>query len=374
MLFNCNARSTSSLSGRVLIPTILLCGATVCHAAASGKFYWKDISEKPRTLSEFNVENATCKLEGQNIRLEFERAQAQSNAKVDKQSLALDLIAGIVTGGVSSPSEQENAHITNCMLSKGFMRLPYPQSGYSTITFVSGEIYEGEFKQGDFAGKGKLTLANGGAIFEGEFKQGNFTGKGKLTQVNGNVIEGEFKSYKVNGVAKLTTKDGQTYDGVWKDNELITGTYSSVAMVCTGHFEHLELIGTYTCDHLPEKYIIKRVSTRLSLQDKFPPFTEFYTDGSQYELPLTVYTNKLRFGFKYDVFPGYLLITDVVKDSAAYDAGVAINDKITKINGTAIGELKIADIRKFLSDTQFSSMTLELNSARTVTIARKLIP
>ena len=64
----------------------------------------------------------------------------------------------------------------------------------------------------------------------------------------------------------------------------------------------------------------------------------------------------------------------MVKDSAAYDAGVVINDKITKINGTAIGELKIADIRKFILDTQFSSMTLELNSARTVTIARKLIP
>ena len=48
----------------------------------------------------------------------------------------------------------------------------------------NGDVYEGEFSENQFNGKGKLTY-HSGSIFEGDFVDGIPHGKGKLTKHDG---------------------------------------------------------------------------------------------------------------------------------------------------------------------------------------------
>jgi hypothetical protein len=46
-------------------------------------------------------------------------------------------------------------------------------------TFCNGSGFEGEWKEGEFHGKGQSTFSNGSG-YEGEFKDGKAHGQGKL--------------------------------------------------------------------------------------------------------------------------------------------------------------------------------------------------
>ena len=74
-----------------------------------------------------------------------------------------------------------------------FINAGCPYSCKSTLTYVNGDVYKGEFGD-DYLpdGEGKLTY-NNGDVYEGEFKNGRPNGKGKLTCNNGDVYKGEFK-------------------------------------------------------------------------------------------------------------------------------------------------------------------------------------
>ena len=52
--------------------------------------------------------------------------------------------------------------------------------------------YEGEYKDGNFHGRGTRTYADGG-VYEGEWKDGQRHGRGTRTYANGGVYEGEYK-------------------------------------------------------------------------------------------------------------------------------------------------------------------------------------
>ena len=77
-------------------------------------------------------------------------------------------------------------------------------NGNGKHTYASGEVYEGEFKDGKSSGNGKYTCASG-AVYEGEFKDGKRNGNGKYTCANGFVYEGEFKDDEMNGNGKHTS-------------------------------------------------------------------------------------------------------------------------------------------------------------------------
>ena len=84
-------------------------------------------------------------------------------------------------------------------------------------------IYEGELIDGNPHGVGKLIgtwdnkfgecefdlmdVLNVGDIYIGEFNEGNITGKGKLIKLNGNIYEGEFENGLLKGLG-TQRKDG----------------------------------------------------------------------------------------------------------------------------------------------------------------------
>eukprot|EP01032_Pedospumella_encystans_P039212 gene39212-biopygen17190 len=96
-------------------------------------------------------------------------------------------------------------------------------NGTGTLTLKSGDVYEGEFKEGIMRGQGKLTYPDGRTL-EGEFKEGKiWNGSGKLTFKNGDFHEGEFKEGKMHGQGKVTRVDGGVQEGEFKDGRLWNG-------------------------------------------------------------------------------------------------------------------------------------------------------
>ena len=52
---------------------------------------------------------------------------------------------------------------------------------------TGGDVYEGEWKDGQSSGNGKCTFASGD-VYEGDWKDGKMNGKGKCTHTNGDVL------------------------------------------------------------------------------------------------------------------------------------------------------------------------------------------
>ena len=81
-----------------------------------------------------------------------------------------------------------------------------------------GNIYDGQWKEGEPHGKGKIWWDNG-EYYEGDFKNGSPHGKGKMTNEDGEVYEGGFAYGNFHGKGKLINADGTIDEGKWKDGE-----------------------------------------------------------------------------------------------------------------------------------------------------------
>jgi hypothetical protein len=66
--------------------------------------------------------------------------------------------------------------------------------GYGTWSYL-GNIYVGEFKNGEFNGQGTITYKNG-SKYTGEFKNSDYDGWGTLTDANGKAISGIWSNDK----------------------------------------------------------------------------------------------------------------------------------------------------------------------------------
>ena len=85
--------------------------------------------------------------------------------------------------------------------------------------FDHGEKYTGDFKEGKFHGIGNLYKVNGD-IYEGEFFEGNIK-KGKISYKNGDIFKGKFEDGKKSfGIMEYL--DGDKYEGFF-ENELYNG-------------------------------------------------------------------------------------------------------------------------------------------------------
>ena len=107
---------------------------------------------------------------------------------------------------------------------KGFLGT-YQLTGEGVLLFSNGDVYEGNFLDGDFDGHGKLTFYNGD-VYEGDFVDGERTGQGVLTRLNGDVYEGNFLDGDFDGHGKLTFYNGNVYEGDFSHGERVgTGTF-----------------------------------------------------------------------------------------------------------------------------------------------------
>ena len=134
---------------------------------------------------------------------------------------------------------------------------------FGRVFLPKGDIYEGEIKNSEFNGKGKLMSNNGdtydgdfvngektgygkivfsdGTIYEGNLEKGEFKGKGHMIWKNGYDYTGEFKGPILNGKGKLSVSDGDIYEGDFENN-LFHGkgkyTYAKSGNIYEGEFQY----------------------------------------------------------------------------------------------------------------------------------------
>ena len=89
--------------------------------------------------------------------------------------------------------------------------------GTGNLYKVNGDIYEGEFFEGNIK-KGKITYKNGD-IFKGKFEDGKKK-FGLIEYIDGNKYEGYFENDLYNGEGILISKDGKEEKGIFKDGIL----------------------------------------------------------------------------------------------------------------------------------------------------------
>ncbi|CAE7734662.1 PIP5K8 [Symbiodinium sp. CCMP2592] len=90
--------------------------------------------------------------------------------------------------------------------------------GRARCTFPSGNMYEGDWKDGKRNGTGTHTFANGG-VYVGEWKDDKRNGMGTQTFANGDVYVGEWKDGKKNGKGTYTHKSGNVTVSFFEEGE-----------------------------------------------------------------------------------------------------------------------------------------------------------
>ena len=95
----------------------------------------------------------------------------------------------------------------------------YKPHGHGIITYENGDVYEGDWKEGDHHGKGRLEKQNG-EVYEGNFKRSKFI-SGKVVEfLKECTYEGDFKEGKYHGKGKMKWDGGAVYEGDWKEGDL----------------------------------------------------------------------------------------------------------------------------------------------------------
>jgi len=110
---------------------------------------------------------------------------------------------------------QDDNFIRNCGLSLG-----YGFTGNRKENFDNGSVYEGDYVNSKFHGKGKYTSPYGD-VYEGDFVNGLPNGKGKRTFTNGDIYEGDVINLLANGKGKMTYANGKVDEGKWKDDKFL---------------------------------------------------------------------------------------------------------------------------------------------------------
>lgn len=91
-------------------------------------------------------------------------------------------------------------------------------NGYSEYRFDNGDLYKGQFQNGNFSGQGILYCKSGDKYL-GNWENSVRVGKGRFEFVNGDIYLGVFTADKMNGQGIMTYKNGNKYDGNWSENQ-----------------------------------------------------------------------------------------------------------------------------------------------------------
>ena len=94
------------------------------------------------------------------------------------------------------------------------LRMPgKARHGQGTITYESGDSYEGGWKDDKRSGFGKMTFACGD-FYEGEWVEGKYAGHGKYTNAEIGTYEGEWKANQKHGTGRTYySETGDVYEG-----------------------------------------------------------------------------------------------------------------------------------------------------------------
>jgi hypothetical protein len=90
------------------------------------------------------------------------------------------------------------------------------REGHGVFTHPNGtHVYDGEWHDGKFNGKGKLTMEKG-KVYEGEFRNGKEHGRGTVTYPSKDRFDGEFRAGKRDGIGAAYPNDGTVKIGRFK--------------------------------------------------------------------------------------------------------------------------------------------------------------
>ena len=89
---------------------------------------------------------------------------------------------------------------------------------FGTETFDDG-IYEGEYRKGNFHGKG-MYIWNDGDKYVGEWVEQRIEGLGSIFFANGSIYEGMLMDGVFEGIGKFTNSDGAVQEGIWENGNL----------------------------------------------------------------------------------------------------------------------------------------------------------
>ena len=84
--------------------------------------------------------------------------------------------------------------------------------GTGKLEFDNGDVYDGEWKDGNRHRKGIYRFADG-ELYSGELVDGNPHGRGDYKWADGRVYEGEFANGQQHGLGKMTWPSGLAYEG-----------------------------------------------------------------------------------------------------------------------------------------------------------------
>lgn len=93
-------------------------------------------------------------------------------------------------------------------------------NGQGTMTFANRDRYVGGWRDGKKNGQGTYTY-NDGSEYVGEFRDGKLNGQGTYTDTQGRKHVGEWRDGKKNGQGSEILTDGTIWSGIWKDDVLI---------------------------------------------------------------------------------------------------------------------------------------------------------
>lgn len=118
----------------------------------------------------------------------------------------------------------------------GIIKQIFPDGKVSFLRYIDGALLEGNFEEGgEINGKGKVTFVNGD-VWEGEIRSGLLQGQGKKTTLNG-VAEGEFFNGQLNGIGKHE-QFGLKLEGEFRQGRLNgMGREECFGLIFEGHFE-----------------------------------------------------------------------------------------------------------------------------------------
>ena len=121
---------------------------------------------------------------------------------------------------------------------QGGLKAGNQMHGRGIHTAPDGEVYAGDFVDGERHGQGRLEFPNGD-IYSGDFRNNAMTGRGRLTWSNGDVYEGDFVDGVREGRGTLERQSGGTYEGGfsgdqrhgigryrWRDGTLYKGHFA----------------------------------------------------------------------------------------------------------------------------------------------------
>ena len=135
-----------------------------------------------------------------------------------------------------------------------------------TLTYANGDVYVGEFTDGQLTGQGTFTFASGG-VYVGAWKDDQFNGQGTYTFASGNVYVGEWKDGQRNGQGTYTYENGLVQSGVWLKGSLVDASKGAIYSVTAsstsydeGQIAQFSLITTSVDNGAAVAYTISGVS------------------------------------------------------------------------------------------------------------------